>query len=116
MRSRSSSGISPFKLASATSKCGRAKGTIRRSRVPQLPLLLRPALPDKIDTMPSIPARVLSTREGRYAILEADLGDGPEPAGIPLEDPETDRLHIRLRRDWEASAPEDDVLPYIEED
>jgi phage repressor protein C with HTH and peptisase S24 domain len=66
--------------------------------------------------MPSLPARVLSTREGRYAILEADLGDGPEPAGILLEDPETDRLYLRLRRDWHVSAPDDDVLPYIEED
>jgi phage repressor protein C with HTH and peptisase S24 domain len=38
-------------------------------------------------------------------------------AGVLLEDPATDRLHIRLRRDWDAVAPQEfDVLSALEFD
>ena len=54
--------------------------------------------------------------QGRYAILEADLDDGPTVLGVLLEDPAADQLHVRLRRDWNAIAPEDEVLPLLEGD
>ena len=48
---------------------------------------------------------VLSTQTARYWILLADLpGAGVVNAGVLLEDPERDRLWIRLRRDWDAVA------------
>jgi hypothetical protein len=51
---------------------------------------------------------VVSTSEGRYAILEADLpGPGTTAIGVLLQDPSTDQLHIRLRDDWEVVAGED---------
>lgn len=54
---------------------------------------------------------VLSTHEGRYAILEADLaGQGTTAIGVLLQDPLNDRLYIRLRRDWLEIAGEDDEL------
>ena len=59
----------------------------------------------------------LSTlREGRYAILEADLDAGRTALGVLLEDPASDQVYIRLRRDWDAIAPEDEVLPLLEGD
>jgi phage repressor protein C with HTH and peptisase S24 domain len=59
---------------------------------------------------------VIDTRQGRYSIASADLGSGPEPVGILLQDPEADRLHVRFRRDWADAAPEDDVLPLLQDD
>ena len=60
---------------------------------------------------------VLEMRQGRYAVLEADLENGgPTTLGVLLQDPETDQLHVRLRRDWEFIAQDDPVLPYLEED
>lgn len=61
---------------------------------------------------------VLSTQEGRYAILQADLPDtGPTTIGVLLEDPSADKLYVRLRRDWNAIAGEDaDVFEALEED
>jgi phage repressor protein C with HTH and peptisase S24 domain len=55
---------------------------------------------------------VIATREGRYSTVHADLGEGPEAIGVLLQDPETDRLHLRFRRDLE----EDDVLALLRDD
>lgn len=65
-----------------------------------------------------MPSALLITHQGRYAVLEADLpGAGTEPIGILLEDPETDKLHIRLRRDWEEVAEGDaEVFELLEHD
>jgi SOS-response transcriptional repressor LexA len=57
---------------------------------------------------------VVATREGRYSIVRADLGDGPEPIGVLLQDPETDRLHLRFRRDLEEM--DDEVLGLLRDD
>ena len=57
---------------------------------------------------------VVATREGRYSIVRADLGDGPEAIGILLQDPETDRLHLRFRRDLEDA--DDEVLGMLRDD
>jgi SOS-response transcriptional repressor LexA len=51
-------------------------------------------------------------------ILTLELpGTGRMNAGVLLEDPETDRLWVRLRRDWEELAPEEaEVLAAVEYD
>lgn len=56
--------------------------------------------------------------QAQFAILELALpGQTPVPAGVLLLDPESNRLHVRLRRDWEAIAPDEaDVLELIEDD
>jgi SOS-response transcriptional repressor LexA len=61
---------------------------------------------------------LVATYEGRYAILTADLpGETAAPLGILLQDPETNRLHIRLRRDWDEIADEDaEVFELLESD
>src|SRR5947209_16709360 len=59
---------------------------------------------------------VVSLKEGRYAILEADLDDGRTPIGVLLEDPRTNQLYVRLRRDWDQIAADDPVLPLLEDD
>jgi phage repressor protein C with HTH and peptisase S24 domain len=53
-----------------------------------------------------------------YSILRVALaGEKPVNAGVLLEDPQTNRLYIRMRRDWEQFAPEEaDVLSAIEDD
>ncbi len=69
-------------------------------------------------------ARVISIRDfaprpGQFSLLLSELpGRGVETVGVLLLDPQTDTLHIRLRRDWEAIASDDDaeVLAEIEED
>ena len=69
-------------------------------------------------------ARVVSIRDfasrpGQFSLLLSELpGRGVETVGVLLLDPQTDTLHIRLRRDWEAIASGDDaeVLAEIEED
>jgi SOS-response transcriptional repressor LexA len=54
---------------------------------------------------------LIATQTARYSILEAELaGAGVFHAGILLEDLEQDRLWIRLRRDWDAVAPEEAEL------
>lgn len=61
---------------------------------------------------------VLTTTEGRYSILTADLAEETAaPIGILLEDPEHDRLYVRLRRDWDEVAGDDaEVYELLEED
>lgn len=61
----------------------------------------------------------LKARQGSYSLLECQLpGCGQETAGVLLFDPSTDTLHVRLRRDWEEIASEEDaeVLAELEDD
>jgi SOS-response transcriptional repressor LexA len=61
---------------------------------------------------------VLATHAARYSLLTVELpGRGPLAAGIVLEDPSANRVHIRMRRDWERIAPEEaEVLGALESD
>lgn len=60
---------------------------------------------------------VLSTSEGRYSVLEAEFPGQVVNIGVLLEDPSTDRVHIRLRQDWQAIAGgEADVFELLEDD
>ena len=69
-------------------------------------------------------ARVLrfsdyAPKAGEYLVLSADLpGHSPQPIGILLFDPSTDALHVRLRRDWDEIAQDEDaeVLAELEDD
>ncbi|HEY4360550.1 MAG TPA: S24 family peptidase [Bryobacteraceae bacterium] len=54
---------------------------------------------------------VATTYAARVSILELELpGQPPVAAGILLEDPSQDRLHLRLRRDWDQIAPGEAVV------
>ncbi len=59
-----------------------------------------------------MPATVLTLKTGVCAYLQVALPGYPaQNAGVLLLDPETDELHFKLRRDWDAIAPEDsDIL------
>src|SRR5277367_2734034 len=59
-----------------------------------------------------------SLHRARYALLTLSLPDSQEAvAGVLLEDPATNQVHLRLRRDWEDVAPgESDVLSELESD
>lgn len=61
---------------------------------------------------------VLTTQNARYMILTLELpGASRIIAGVLLEDRSTDRLWVRLRRDWDEFAPEEaEVLAAIEYD
>jgi len=63
-----------------------------------------------------IPVR--GTHAARYALLTVELpGQETVTAGVLLEDPAADRVHIRLRRDWEHFAGEEtEVLALLEDD
>ena len=69
-------------------------------------------------------ARVVSIREftpkaGQYSLLVSDLpGRGVQTLGVLLLDAESNELHIRLRRDWDALASQEDaeVLAELEDD
>jgi len=51
---------------------------------------------------------VVTTHRARYSILAVELpGQEPVNAGVLLEDPSTDRLWVRLRRDWHLIAPQE---------
>ncbi len=71
-----------------------------------------------------MPARVISFSEfapkpAEYSLLSADLpGHGLATIGVLLLDPATDTLRVRVRRDWEAVASEEDaeVLAELEDD
>lgn len=63
--------------------------------------------------------QAVSTASGEYSVLEVALpGRSPEPAGVILVDPSTGELGLRMRRDWDQIASEDeiDVLELIEDD
>lgn len=61
---------------------------------------------------------VLTTQNAGYMILTVEIpGAGQVQAGVLLEDPSTDQLWVRLRRDWEELAPEEaDVLAALDYD
>ncbi|MBV8808145.1 MAG: hypothetical protein JO033_05675 [Acidobacteriaceae bacterium] len=69
-------------------------------------------------------ARVLrfsdyAPKTAKYALLLAELpGHTTEPIGVLLHDPASDALHLRLRRDWDTLATEEDaeVLAEVEDD
>ncbi len=43
-------------------------------------------------------------KTARFSVLQAELSGEAENIGILLEDPERDRLYLRLRRDWDQIA------------
>jgi SOS-response transcriptional repressor LexA len=61
---------------------------------------------------------VLTTQNAQYMILSVEIpGLGRTNAGVLLQDPATDRLWVRLRRDWDQLAPDEaEVLSAIEYD
>ncbi|HML17737.1 MAG TPA: S24 family peptidase [Bryobacteraceae bacterium] len=61
---------------------------------------------------------VVTTHSARFSVLAVALaGEAPENAGILLEDPASDRLYVRLRRDWNEIAPQEaEVFSAIEND
>jgi phage repressor protein C with HTH and peptisase S24 domain len=71
-----------------------------------------------------MPARVLSFRDvapqsGEYSLIVSALpGRGEQTIGVLLLDSSSDTLHVRLRRDWERLASEEDaeVLAELEDD
>jgi phage repressor protein C with HTH and peptisase S24 domain len=61
---------------------------------------------------------VVNTGAARYSLLMLELpGQESITAGVLLEDPATDRVHIRLRRDWQSIDPDEaEVLAFLEDD
>jgi hypothetical protein len=54
-------------------------------------------------------ADLVATTQGRFSLVLAELSGEAYTLGVLLEDPSTDSLHIRLRRDWESFASEEDT-------
>jgi SOS-response transcriptional repressor LexA len=53
---------------------------------------------------------LIETRVAAWWLIEADLpGRAVEPIGVLLLESEADALHLKLRRDWDAIAGEDDA-------
>jgi SOS-response transcriptional repressor LexA len=61
---------------------------------------------------------ILTTQLARLSILQLEMqGNTPMSAGVLLEDPASNRLYLRLRRDWDVVAPsEAEVLSELESD
>ena len=61
---------------------------------------------------------IATTQLARLSILQLEMpGSAPVSAGVLLEDPASDRLYLRLRRDWDVIAPsEAAVLSELESD
>jgi phage repressor protein C with HTH and peptisase S24 domain len=61
---------------------------------------------------------VVNSGAARYSLLMVELpGQEAITAGVLLEDPATDRVHIRLRRDWQSIDPDEaEVLAFLEDD
>src|SRR5579862_680757 len=56
------------------------------------------------------PSATLQTHIGRYSIVQAELpGRGPENLGVLLQDPRSDSLHLRFRRDLDSLVQNDDL-------
>jgi phage repressor protein C with HTH and peptisase S24 domain len=58
-------------------------------------------------------------KPGEFSVLTAELpGGGSQAIGVLLLDPRTDTLHVRLRRDWDSIASDEDaeVLAEMEDD
>jgi SOS-response transcriptional repressor LexA len=68
--------------------------------------------------MPLVSTSVAGTRAARYSLLTVELpGQDAVTAGVLLEDPAANFVHIRLRRDWEQFAPDEaEVLSLLEDD
>jgi phage repressor protein C with HTH and peptisase S24 domain len=60
----------------------------------------------------------VATRSARYSLLMVELpGREIITVGVLLEDPATNQVHIRLRRDWQSIDPDEaEVLAFLEED
>jgi SOS-response transcriptional repressor LexA len=61
---------------------------------------------------------LVETQSARFSIVVIELpGQDPVNAGVLLEDPASDRLWIRMRRDWDQFAPQEaEVLSELEAD
>ncbi len=59
-----------------------------------------------------------TTHRARLSLLDLELpGKQPMHAGVLLLDPESDRLYVRMRRDWNEITPEEaEVLELLESD
>jgi phage repressor protein C with HTH and peptisase S24 domain len=58
-------------------------------------------------------------KPGEFSLLTAELpGSGAQTVGVLLLDPGTDNLYVRMRRDWEEIASDEDaeVLTELEDD
>ncbi len=68
--------------------------------------------------MSLVSTSVAGTRAARYSLLTVELpGQDAVTAGVLLEDPAANFVHIRLRRDWEQFAPDEaEVLSLLEDD
>jgi phage repressor protein C with HTH and peptisase S24 domain len=62
--------------------------------------------------------QLISSHAARYRLVTVELPGRDEfAAGVLLEDPEANRLYLRLRRDWHHIAPEEaEVLELLEGD
>ena len=60
---------------------------------------------------------VTGTRLAKFAVLRVQLpGQDPVNVGVLLQDPATDRLHLRLRRDWQKLGAGDvEMLEALED-
>jgi SOS-response transcriptional repressor LexA len=56
------------------------------------------------------PSATLQTQTGRYSIVQAELpAHGFVNLGVLLQDPQSDALHLRFRRDLDSLAEEEDL-------
>ena len=64
------------------------------------------------------PSATLQTQTGRYSIVQADVpGHGLVNLGVLLQDPQSDALHLRFRRDLDSLVEEDlEVLEGLSDD
>lgn len=95
---------------------GRESTTIRASLDGQLNNALLSTDKNNVHIMTA--TAVLTTHRAKYSLLEMELpGEGLRTIGVLLEDPSTDRLYVKCRRDWMAIAPEEtDVLTSLADD
>ena len=60
---------------------------------------------------------LIGTQTARYSVISIEIAGESASAGILLEDPATDRLFLRMRRDWELMpAEEAEVFARLEAD
>ena len=56
------------------------------------------------------PSAMLETRAGRYSVVQSELpGQGVVNLGVLLEDPKSNSLHLRFRRDLDSLVDEEDL-------
>jgi SOS-response transcriptional repressor LexA len=57
-----------------------------------------------------MPATAISTRRGQLSVVQAELPEhGLVNLGVLLQDPESDQLHLRFRRDMDTLVGEEDL-------